>query len=98
MNGSYRAKLNELLTEFTDYMIEHPDFAENIPDSAQVVLLDRQDPEYSQQAVEYARKARLTDDVPDRPIAYVELGELAPARSRLQDLRVLESPPVYVID
>jgi hypothetical protein len=97
MSESYRAKLNELLTEFTYYLIEHPDFSENIPDSAQVVLLDRHDPEYSRQAIEHAQTARQNDDVPDRPVAYIEIAEMAPVRSRLEGLRVLESPPEYRI-
>ena len=46
--------------------------------------------------IENAQRARLTDDVPDRPIAYIAVDEMAPIRSRLRSLRVLESPPVYV--
>ncbi len=95
MSELYRAKLNDLLTEFTYYLIEHPEFAERIADNAQVVLLDRHDPEYSRQAIEYAQKAKQTDDMPDRPVVYIEIGDLAPVRSRLQSLQVLESPPVY---
>ena len=97
MSESYQAKLNELLTEFTYYLIEHPEFSENIPDSAQVVLLDRHDPKYSQQAIEHAQRARENDDVPDRPVAYIEIDEITPVRSRLEGLRVLESPPEYTI-
>ena len=51
MNTFYRAKFNELFMEFTRYLIEHPEFAERIPEGAQVVLLDRRDPLYSQQAI-----------------------------------------------
>ena len=40
MSEFYRAKLNELLREFTLYLLEHPEFSEHIPDNAQVVLLD----------------------------------------------------------
>ena len=80
----YQAKLSELTMEFTRYLIQHPDFAERIPNGSQVVLLDRQDPGYSQQAMAYAQNARTTDDVPDRPVVYVEIGELAPVRSRLR--------------
>lgn len=95
MSEFYRVKLSELTMEFTRYLIQHPDFAERIPNDAQVVLLDRQDPAYSQQALEYAQKARGTDDVPDRPVVYIEVGELAPVRSRLQKVRVLNLAPVY---
>ena len=95
MSDSYWAKLGELTMEFTRYLIQHPEFAERIPDGAQVVLLDRQDPAYSQQAMAYAQSARATDDMPDRPLVYVEVGELAPVRSRLQKVRVLKLAPAY---
>ena len=95
MSEFYRAKLSELTMEFTRYLIQHPEFAERIPNGAQVVLLDRQDPAYSQQAMAYAQNARVTDDVPDRPVVYVEIGELAPVRSRLQKVRVLKLAPAY---
>jgi hypothetical protein len=91
----YRAKFNELFMEFTRYLIEHPEFAEHIPDGAQVVLLDQHDPQYSQQAIELAQLARQTDDVPDRPVVYIEVREMAPIRSRLRKLHVLSSPPAY---
>ena len=96
MNGFYRAKLNELLIEFTRYLVEHPEFAECIPDGAQVVLLDQQDPEYSQRAIELSKKAKETDDETDRQVIYIEVTEMAPIRSRLQGVRVLEFPPTYV--
>jgi hypothetical protein len=83
MNEFYQTKFNELFMEFTRYLIEHPEFAERIPEGAQVVLLDRHDPLYSQQAIELANRARETDDVPDRPVVYMEVAEMAPVRSRL---------------
>lgn len=95
MSDFYRAKLSELTVEFARYLIQHPEFSERIPDDAQVVLLDRHDPEYSQQAMGYAQNARATDDVPDRPVVYIEIGELAPVRSRLQKVRVLKLAPAY---
>ena len=96
MNAFYRTKFNELFMEFTRYLIEHPEFAECIPEGAQVVLLDRQDPLYSQQAIEFAKRAGETDDVPDRPVVYMEVTKMAPVRSRLQEVRVLNLPPAYV--
>ena len=95
MNTFYRAKFNELFMEFTRYLIEHPEFAERIPEGAQVVLLDRRDPLYSQQAIELARRARETDDVPDRPVVFMEVTKMAPVRSRLQGIRILDLPPAY---
>jgi len=98
MDQFYEARLNQLSAEFTHYLIEHPEFAEAIPDNAQVVLLDQHDPEYSSRAVAYSRQAKLTDDVPNRPIAYIDVSELAPIRLRLHSPRVLEEPPVYQIN
>jgi len=97
MNAFYRAKFNELFMEFTRYLIEHPEFAELIPEGAQVVLLDRRDPRYSQQAIELARRAKETDDEPDRPVVFMEVTRMAPVRSRLQGVRILDLPPVYAI-
>ena len=96
MNAFYRAKFNELFMEFTRYLIEHPEFAERIPEGAQVVLLDSQDALYSQQAMELAKRARETDDEPDRPVVYMEVTEMAPVRSRLQGVRILDLPPTHV--
>ena len=59
------------------------------------MLLDRQDPAYSQQATAYAQNARATHHAPDRPVVYVEIGGLAPVRSRLQQVRVLKLAPAY---
>jgi hypothetical protein len=95
MNAFYRAKFNELFVEFTRYLVEHPEFAERIPEGAQVVLLDRQDPAYSQQAIEWSKQARETDDTPDRPVVYMEVIKMAPIRSRLQEVHILGRPPAY---
>jgi hypothetical protein len=95
MSEFYRAKLSELMMEFTRYLIQHPEFTELIPNGAQVVLLDRQDSAYSQQAMAYTQNARATDDVTDRPVVYIEIGELAPVRSHLQKVRVLKLAPAY---
>lgn len=95
MNTFYQAKLNELMTEFTRYLIENPDFGEQIPQGAQVVLLDRRDPSYSQQAIQYAAQSKTKDDDPKRPVVYIEVTEMRPIRSRVQKLQILERPPVY---
>ena len=97
MNTLYQSKFNELFMEFTRYLVEHPEFASQIPEDAQVILLDRQDPVYSQKAIEFARRAKETDDLPDRPVVFIEVTEMAPIRSRLQKVRILESPPTYVV-
>src|SRR3972149_7017279 len=95
MNSFYQVKFDELFTEFTRYLTEHPEFAERIPDNAEVVLLDEKDPQYSQYAIELSKRSRLTDDEPDRPVVYIEVTEMAPVRSLVKKLQVHERPPAY---
>jgi hypothetical protein len=97
MNEFYQAKFKELFIEFTRYVIEHPEFATHIPQDAQVVLLDYQDPSYSLQAIEFAQRAKETDDMWNRPVVYIEVREMAPIQSRLRKVEVLKSPPEYAI-
>lgn len=96
MNTFYQAKFKELFLEFTRYLVENPKFAEQIPEGAQVVFLDRNDPEFNHQSIRFSHRARDTDDEPDRLVVYIEVGELAPIRSRLQNPKVMASPPAYV--
>ncbi len=97
MDTFYQTKLNELMTEFTRYLIENPDFGEQIPPGSQIVLLDQRDPSYSQKAVEYATRSKENDDDPFRPVVYIEVTEMLPVRSRVQELQILERPPVYSV-
>ncbi len=95
MNQFYQAKFKELFIEFTRYVIEYPEFAAHIPQDAQVVLLDYKDPAYSLQAIKFAQRAKETDDVPNRPVVYIEVKEMTPIRSRLRKVEMLKSPPEY---
>ena len=97
MNEFYQAKFKELFIEFNRYLIEHTDFAAHIPKDAHVVLLDYQDPQYSAEAITLAQKAKEMDEVPGRPIIYVEVREMAPVQSRLRKVEILTSPPEYTI-
>ena len=73
MDTFYQTKLKELVTEFTRYLVENPDFAEAIPEGAQVVLLDQRDPTCSRQAMQYIAQARDKDDNPQQPVVYIEV-------------------------
>jgi hypothetical protein len=95
MSAFYEAKFEELFAEFTRYLIEHPEIAERIPDNAEVVSLDKNDPQYSQYAIERSKRSRLTDDMSDRPVIYLEVTEMGPVRSRVKHLEVHERPPAY---
>jgi len=69
--------------EFSLYVMEHPSFARQIPNGAQVVLLPKYDPELCEINREAAEKTRMIDDEPNRPMVYVEVECLRPIRSRL---------------
>lgn len=91
MNEFYRAKFNELFMEFTRYLITHPDFGENIPKGAELILLDRNDPGYTRFMLE---KAPREDE--NQSVVYIDVGVLAPIRSRLRKPKIIARPPAVV--
>jgi hypothetical protein len=93
----YQLKFKELFIEFTRYITEHPEFASLIPPNAQVVLLDSRDPAYSLQAMKFVGQAQMADDVPHRPVIYIEVREMAPLQSRLRQVEILKTPPEYAL-
>jgi len=68
-----------LVTEFDRYVVEHPEFAVNIPRNAQVVLQVEQDEEYNRWSTQLAEGQRE----PDQRVVYVKIKGLKPAKSRL---------------
>jgi len=74
-------KNNLLSTEFSRYVLEHPEFARQIPEGALVVLLPENDPELCQRNLELVRSQRELD----HPVVYVHVEKLAPQHSRLVD-------------
>lgn len=75
-------------SEFDRYLLEHPDFADRIPESALVVLLPEDNPELCKENLKIAKKSGKIDDVKDRPIVYVKIEKLAPPRSRIVNPRL----------
>jgi hypothetical protein len=73
-----------LSTEFDRYVLEHPEFAEKIPQNAQIVLLPKDDPELRKENVEIAKAQRE----PGQPLVYVYIEKVAPQISRLVNLRL----------
>jgi hypothetical protein len=67
-----------LSTEFNKYLIEHPEFAEQIPDEAVVILLPADDPELCQENLRLAELNKIVDDIPSRPVVHVRIERLAP--------------------
>jgi len=68
-----------LATEFDRYVIEHPEFAVNIPRNAQIVLQVEGDEEYNKWSRQLAERQRE----PGQRVVYVKVKGLKPAKSRL---------------
>lgn len=68
-----------LTTEFDRYVLEHPEFAERIPENSLVVLLPEDDMELRQKNIEIAKAQRESG----QPVVYVEIEKVAPQMSRL---------------
>jgi len=72
------------MSEFDRYVLEHPEFAEQIPSNAQVVLLPEDDPELSRRNLEISKAQRE----PGQPVIYVRIEKLLPPLSRLVNPRI----------
>lgn len=76
--------------EFEQYVHEHPDVLEQLPDGAEVVLLPKDDPELYRINLAAVQKARQAGS--GTPVVYVEIEALAPPRSRLINPRLTMQP------
>lgn len=79
MNKQLQEQHALLIEEFNQYLFDHPEFLEQIPQGAVVVLQLAGDEEYNRWSRKIARKTRE----PGQPLAFIEIQKLAPARSRL---------------
>ena len=68
-----------LVTEFDRYVVEHPEFAVNIPRNSQIVLQIEEDNEYNEWSKQLAERQRE----PGQKIVYVKVKGLKPAKLRL---------------
>ena len=86
MNGTNRFvdKNTMLVREFDRYILEHPEFAEKIPDNALVVMQIAGDEEFN----EWARRTGQSIAENENPIVYVTVTELKPVRSRIEKLKL----------
>jgi hypothetical protein len=87
MNEFYRAKFNELFLEFNRYILSHPEFTDKFPQGAEVVLLDSRDAGYNRFILRNAPKG------PEN-VVFVDVGELAPVKSRLKRPKVVPRPRI----
>jgi nitrogen regulatory protein PII-like uncharacterized protein len=65
-------------------VLEHPEFAEEIPDNALVVMQITGDDEFN----EWAKRTAESMAEQKYPIVYVTVTELKPVRSRIEKLKV----------
>lgn len=73
-----------LIREFDRYILEHPDFAERIPDNALVVMQVEGDEEFNR----WAREASTAVAEKDQPVVYITITDMKPVRSRIEKLRL----------
>ncbi len=73
-----------LVKEFDRYVLEHPEFADRLPNKALLVMQIDGDEEFNNWARETAQKATEKDS----PIMYVTITELKPVRSRIEKLKL----------
>ncbi len=74
----------ELIFEFDMYVLEHPEFAENIPEGAIVAMQLEGDEEFN----EWSRRLAQSHAEQSQPIVYVKIKKLAPFRSRIEELEL----------
>jgi hypothetical protein len=77
-------KNSTLVREFDRYILEHPDFADQLPDNALVVMQLEGDDEFNR----WAKQAAMEAVEKDTPVAYVTITEIKPVRSRIESLRL----------
>jgi len=80
----YTDKNSMLVKEFDRYILEHPEFAEKLPNNALIVMQIEGDEEFNNWARETARSVAEKDT----PIVYVTITELKPVRSRIEKLKL----------
>jgi len=71
--------------EFDRYVKEHPDFAEKIPNNAQVILLLEGDEEFNSWSTRVGKEQAEMG----KPLLYVMIKKLGPAHSRIEDLSLV---------
>jgi len=80
----YERKNTELIKEFDRYVREHPEFANDIPKNAVVVMQLEGNAKFN----EWSRKLAKTHASNSQPIVYVRIRKLKPLRSRIEKLEL----------
>jgi hypothetical protein len=77
-------KNSVLVKEFDRYILEHPEFADKLPNNALVVMQIEGDEEFNSWARETAKRVVEKDN----PVVYITITELKPVRSRIEKLKL----------
>ena len=77
-------KNTELIKEFNAYIREHPEFADNIPNQAIVIIQLEGDEEFNKWSLGLAEAHKGEG----RPVVYVRIKRMKPVRSRIEELEL----------
>jgi len=77
-------KNSMLVKEFDRYILEHPEFADRLPNNALVVMQIDGDEEFN----DWTRETAQQGAEKDTPIVYITITELKPVRSRIEKLKI----------
>lgn len=81
---NFTEKNVSFVKEFDKYILEHPEFADKIPQNALVVMQIVGDEEFNNWARQTAQNAAEEN----QKIVYVTITELKPVRSRIENLKL----------
>lgn len=84
MTNNFEAQHATLIREFNQYLFDHPEFADEIPPGAIMVLQLAEDDEYNQ----WSRRLAEANRESGRPLVYIDIQALAPERSRVVNPRL----------
>ena len=80
----FEQKNAELVTEFDRYVLEHPEFAEQIPDGALVAMLLEGEEAFNR----WSRAGAQQQAEQGQVIVYVKITQLEPVRSRIKAIEL----------
>lgn len=80
----FEVQNTDLVKEFNRYVREHPEFADDIPQNAVVVMQLEGDRKFNQ----WSRKLARSHAEKGQPIVYVRIQKLKPLRSRIEKLEL----------
>jgi len=77
-------KNTDLVKEFNSYVREHPEFTDDIPNNAIVIMQLEGDEEFNRWSLKLAKNHAENGS----PVIYVRIKKMRPVRSRIQELEV----------